>query len=349
MKKKILCIFGLILYLLVSCTILSHWIEDQMVTRVKISERNKRGSSFAFTQSVLFTDTEGEHLYEAVDGKGWSDGLRINELLPTSWYKDSFGSVNFAGTKQRYLFVISASRQPTQGEKVEVISDFSKSNDRYLYIYNADMPEDYTLPKKAELIGISENSLLISMEEAELPFLRQTAISQTEFTRTATHVFSLTEIEQFLNELPYITVLCVLLVAGVVFWGVTCFFGVCYTEKKLWTWVNIGLIFISLMSFVIILHFTKLPASMLPVKNIFDFQHYNDEIRLVYSTLRDLGRSDLLPPLDGVAQHCLIVFVTGILIVLLSALTEIVLFYRFLKQKAEDKHNLFANLNLTRS
>ena len=81
---------------------------------------------------------------------------------------------------------------------------------------------------------------------------------------------------------------------------------------------------------------------MLPAKNIFDFQHYNDEIRLVYSTLRDLGKSDLLPPLEILAHHCLLVFVAGILIVLLSALTEIVLFYRFLKQKAKDKHNHFA-------
>ncbi len=118
MKKSVICFFSLVLYLLLACLLLSLKIESEMMTLVKISERENKGSSFGFKQSVLISDEEGKHLYEVIEGSGWDTGNIARKLPAASWYIDSGESVQFTGNEQVYRFVYSASRPLQEGEKL---------------------------------------------------------------------------------------------------------------------------------------------------------------------------------------------------------------------------------------
>ncbi len=289
MKKRVICFFSLILYLLLACLLLSVKIESEMMPQVIISERKNRGGSFGFNQSVLISDEEGRHLYEVVNGSGWDSGNVAQELPASSWYIDDNGTVQFTGGGLIYRFVYSASRPLQEGENVTIIEKTEKQPDDYLYLYDGGVPEEYVLPKTAEILAQTENALLLHIEEGQSPFLEQTALSLTDSTKMATRAFSLTDATRFVKTFPVLVALGFLLVAGIVFWGMACLFGLFFEEHKLWVWRNITFAGVSIIILAILLIFVELPASMMPTTSIFDWQHYRDELALITNALKDMA------------------------------------------------------------
>ena len=289
MKKKVICVFSLILYLLVACTILSNWIETEMMTQVKISERQNRGDSFTFGQSALFSDGEEDHLYEVIDGTGWNSGLRSRELSPSQWYSDAYGKVQFDGSEQTYRFIVSASRQPQEGDEVAVIESFEKAEDQYLCIYSDGIPEEIVLPKNTEIDAQSETVLLLNQKEAEFPFFEQTAKGLTDTMAAADQIISLTESEQFLTGLPSLALAAMILLAGVVLWAFTCLLSI-HSEGNKWRIRLNAVIMIALLGYLaFLLQTVELPASMLPAENIFDLQFYSEKFTAIFSSLDALS------------------------------------------------------------
>jgi len=315
-KKNVIRVFSLILYLLVACTILSNWIEEQMMTEVKISERQNRGDSFGFSQSALFADDEGNHLYEMIDGTGWSIGLRARELPSASWYIDAYGKVQFDGSEQAYRFVVSASRQPQEGDKVAVVESFEKAEDQYLCIYSDGIPEEIVLPRNTEIAAQSENVLLLNLKDAEFPFFEQTAKGMTDTLSVADRIIGLTEAKLFLEQLPLIASVCMALIGGVVFWGAACLFSIRADGNKVYVWLNAAFVAVLLIALMLVLRSVELPASMMPCDNIFNLEYYSKELLTICNALQGLSLMDLPSFMENIVCQCSAILYYGAIILI---------------------------------
>lgn len=325
MKKRVICIFSLILYLLLACGVLSVKIEGEMTTQAKVVKRQNRGESFSINPSVLFSDEEGEYLYDVIEGTGWDSGLRARELPSESWYMDAYGSVKFDGSAQAYRFIYSASRQPRDGEKIFTVEKFEKGKDQYLYLYPEGIPEAWELPGNAEIIARTERALLLDMTDAEFPFFRHTAETLNDSTKLSEDVFSLMEVAQFLEALPGVLTVFLFLTGGVIFWSLACGCSFRADENKLLVGGNGLLAAASLGCMAFSLRSIELPASMLPTDNIFDWQYYREELYTVLNTLNDLGVTDLQCVKDRILDQCLVYIRYIILAVLIIAALELLM------------------------
>ena len=79
MKRRVLCIFVLILWGLVFCTMLSVRIEQLMIPEVVLTQADESEPSPHIALDSLFFDDTGMHLYRPREGTGWETGTRIYE------------------------------------------------------------------------------------------------------------------------------------------------------------------------------------------------------------------------------------------------------------------------------
>lgn len=79
MKRRVLCIFVLILWGLVFCTLLSVRIEQLMIPEVVLTQADESEPSPHIALDSLFFDDTGMHLYRPREGTGWETGTRIYE------------------------------------------------------------------------------------------------------------------------------------------------------------------------------------------------------------------------------------------------------------------------------
>lgn len=288
MKKKVLCFFSLVLYLLVACTILSHKIEEEMRTQVEIEVRTTAGSSVptSLHTQMLFIDDQGQHLYEVIDGTGWESGLRIHEISADSWsIQYAIGAyVEVVGGKN-YRFVESASRQPPDGRLAQIIETFETVDDRYLAVYSGGVPETLELPENAQITVRNDNALLLNMKNAALPFFAHKVRGTSATLDAADRIISLTEAERFLENLPSVTMAALVLAAGLILWAWSCCLSIRADDNKVFLWLNTAAVIASLYLLQSILNNIDLPASLLPSENILDWQHYREEFFLIFNTL----------------------------------------------------------------
>lgn len=74
MKRRVLCIFVLILWGLVFCTMLSVRIELLMIPEVVLTQADESEPSPHIALDSLFFDDTGMHLYRPREGTGWETG-----------------------------------------------------------------------------------------------------------------------------------------------------------------------------------------------------------------------------------------------------------------------------------
>lgn len=292
MKKKVLCFFSLVLYLLAACTMLSEKIEEEMTTLVQIDFRKAAGSFDPTSQSMdsLFTDEAGQHLYEVVDGAGWESGLRIREIPEGVWslayarnvYVEVPGGEN-------YRFITSASRQPPEGGLVKIVEKFKTGEDRYLVIYPDTVPEILELPENTEISAQDGNTLLLDMKKAQFPFFEHSVKKLSDAMGAADRIFSLTEVELFLKELPAAAMTALLILAALILWGYSCLLSAGVQVHRGLLGVNALLILASLGAMHPVLGSIDFPASLLPSGSILDWRHYADTLSCVFSALEALG------------------------------------------------------------
>ena len=114
MKRRSLCVICLVLYILISCTILSLKIEKEMLTQVeilKIKDNGMWGQSVSISQTALFEDAKGKHLYELVEGSGWESGLRVREIPQDSYELDyEKGTIRLPGQLDYYQSLFALAR-----------------------------------------------------------------------------------------------------------------------------------------------------------------------------------------------------------------------------------------------
>ena len=282
MRKKALCFFTFVLYVLAACTVLSHWIEETMMTRVELGSVNtKAAHTFVLRElpeRALFRDETGLHLYEVYDGTGWESGKRIREV--TGWATQGDGTVYVPGYPDPAHF-FSAPRQPRAGEKVSLLESQERGDDTYLLIFGGELPKDAQLPLEAVGFEVKGNAALMEMRSFPVPFMEQRAKTASELTGFAERIFSMGDTEQFLNQLPRIAGGAAVLLAGLVFliaaWRMP--------KAGLLRCVNGALAALCLCLLPGTLSKILLPGSLLPEENVFALSHYCTALDTVFNGL----------------------------------------------------------------
>lgn len=304
MKKKVLCAFSLILYILVAFTFLSMKIEAEMTTLVQVREIDPKkysGSTVEMPMKVLFQDRERILLFEVVDGAGWESGLRIREVPRGTWtlaYLE--GLVKIPGGDNYYRFVQSASRQPTPGERTVILpSRPARADDRYLAVYDPELPEKLELPSTAQIAARSDNALLLNMANMITPFFEHQAKGMAVHMDMAERIYSMTDAAQFLENLPLIALLACVLLAPLPIWLLSCLLARDSHENRRFLLLNIAAVIGLLFAANAIMGKIDLPASLLPPVNIFSFDYYKAEFTQILDALHSLG--DAAPDITALA------------------------------------------------
>lgn len=260
-------------YILLACTVLSVRIEEAMTLRVTAKTFN------VFLQpklsaSALFWDEGGSHLYCLEEEEGVSI---VRELKAGDDYSINYeeNSVKLSGTGERSI-ILSASRQPQVGEKAEVLQKRDQTQDRYL------------LARKAAQTSETEPETQVQIRETDRggsPFLEHEAKQSLGLDAPEEwRIYSLTDTNAFVENIPKITLVLALFLLPVVLLT-----GSCILESKKALWCNIGLSAASFGGAMALLSSVKLPFSWLPPDNIFRFSHYRDQMTAVLQALEQLG------------------------------------------------------------
>lgn len=295
MKKKVLCVFSLILYILIACTLLAEKIEVEMMTQAEVWVVKASNSSFELKLSTgyLFDEDNGKHLFEIKEGTGWESGMRAEEISSQYWQIDHSSEVPMVklNSFNDYTFIRTASRVPETGELVEIIEKPESAPDTWLVCYPEGIPEYEKLPTGMELIAQSENALLLSVEQSKYPFFEHRAIGDDlkQMEGSGMRVFSLSTVEAFLEQLLFLAVVLVLLLVPVVLWACSCFLSINPDRNKWLLGCNILLVAAALYFLRSVLGAIDLPAAMLPDDNILNWGHYSDEFRMLFENLKGMG------------------------------------------------------------
>ena len=281
MKKTFFSVFFLIFLMLSICTILAGKIEEEMTLEVIGYE--KRGSFDAFTppKDMMFRDEEGSHLYEVYQGTGWESGLRAREI---PLYGGSFN------VDRNYTIARGASRQPSYGEQALLYDGSDTGPSTYVAWYPEGIPKENKYLFQVEILEKGEHTLLLYQEKGVKPFMENRAKGgMVQLAGSDWRVYSLDALEQLLNHVPNalaaVTLVLVVTVLGLLI-CVLIFRG----ERNKWLIVFNGiLIAVALIALPEILKPIDLPASMLPMENIFNISHYHTMMTSIYNALEELS------------------------------------------------------------
>ncbi len=330
MKRRSLCVICLVLYILISCTILSLKIEKEMLTQVevlKIKDNGMWGQSVSISQTALFEDERGKHLYELVEGSGWESGLRVREI-PQDGYELDYekGTIRLPGGKD-YCFIATASRQPVVGELVEIIEskDAEAISDAFLFVYPQGVPEDLLVTDGLSIKEQSEEAVLISIENTTTYFFEHKQMGEHQTMKGHDwRIFSQETVRDFWEQIPLVVLLAVLLLAVTILWVFSCI--VCtftYHPKRLFA--TIGAISVaSLAAICIILSYIDLPSTMLPDTNILNIRHYFSELEMMLSGLKTLPSAlqEFSEVKTTASTHCTVIVALGLVLTGIATISE---------------------------
>ncbi len=321
-RRRVVCSLILTLYLLTAATALSRWIEREMITQ--ILEREVRYDHYSnqwveMPLSSMFTANRTDYLFELVEGVGWEQGERIQIISPSSYNIDPIYSHVLLFCERDYRVVRSASRFPRVGEKAETIKPGRFRDDRYLAVYDGRIPEPSDRPfgqliSSMESVAQSEHAMLITVRQGLDPFFQHYAKGTSIITDAANRIFSLTDVESFLEQLPLLAALAALVIAPVELWVWSC----CLLRRERWGAVAVNAVLAAAAGVLIfrLLGRIDLPSSLMPTENIFELDYYAQELRTVADVLRALGNPapDVFAAMETARQSVLRTALTGLLL-----------------------------------
>ncbi len=340
MKRKVLCAFALLAWILVACTLLSIRIEEQMPARVVASQNTDRGIKPLPLESVSY-DEAGCHAFSVAEGSGWESGLRARELRRDDYsVEDAQVTVTYAPFGS--YVVRYASRPLLDGEPLILLpSIVEKKPDIYLLLSETELPELTKLPRSMDLRVRERDLLLLDYADAPQPFLetqgRDTLFNVKELApyihpmlADQLRLYSLTAVEQFLENLPRAALMAVLLVFPFFLLLGACRVAGRGEGRRRWLiWADLVLTAADALALRGVLASIDLPPSLLPRQVIFDFGHYARELGRVLDALRqfdaDPAVQTLLEASHVFGQRALLILGTGLLLAVLTAAAECLL------------------------
>ena len=313
MKKTVLCIFSLVLFLLVACTILCAEIEDTMMTHAIVKQESGMEFEVKLQPSSIFEDMMGTHLYELTEGVGWNTGLRAVEV-PESYYNAESLSCSSFG---KWEYIMSASRQPREGERIMVWAlqrDLTREEDTYLLYYPMGildfeaMVEDGYISESdyekvmsgLEIVEQNELSMLVRVERGTLPYTEQMA--KTELSALEGYdwrIYRIKDVEKLLSSLPLIALVIIAVAFPIALWAYTCWLSRKEEENATLIKINAGVIAGMLIVLLILMKIIDLPPSLMPLDNIFDMAHYSQTFGTIFSLLGTMSSGQSVLTLAG--------------------------------------------------
>ena len=289
MKRRILCVICLLLYILAACTILSLKIEPEMIIPVDAQEIKGANTQKAYIElpmTVLFDRL----LYEVVEGTGWDSGPRAQLITYTEYTIDDENEKVLLDTGVDRLLITSASREPVNGELVEVLPEKQdKKSDQFLFVYPNRIPHDITISRKLEVIEKSSTAILAVKEETDVTFLEHQQKGQfAKMAGEEWRIFSMDDLMAFWQQVPFAVQIMLFLLGIILLWIVS-FVVSTRTARPGWLFAYAGsLSVLSLLGIQYNLNRIDFPSSMLPDANILHLKHYIYEQKLISQALETI-------------------------------------------------------------
>lgn len=284
MKKKALCIFMLIFWMVGACTLLSIKVEEQMIPQVTLtSVQGGFGSKSVLPMDCLQMDDEGiPRLYSTYEGTGWEAGTRVREETGGYMFtEDGLELENGWGDYVQY-----ASKPLRSGEIVEVVRGGKKESDYWLAVFPDGVPEQMgKLPSGTGVVERSGSAILIAVDKADLPYMTGRVKSLIPAVEGA-EVYSFGEMEKFLDALPAVGLVLGILLAAVTLWVCSCVLAKEPRKNRAELVINITLGVLLLVGLFFTLRTLELPSSMLPKERITEFGYFFREYRQFFSALK---------------------------------------------------------------
>lgn len=320
--KRAVSISMLIGYLLIVCTFLSLKIENTMIIHAVTHQLNAVTEN-TVSDSALFSDDSGKHLYYVEEGIGWDDGLRVKEF-EEDLYSHNLGTRTVdLSMYYDWNVIMTASRQPQAGEKIQVIENRSTERDLYLLVYPNGTPSNLSAITEAKLIAVSDNAAVVELENATTPFFEHEAKSiLAPYQQQGWRIYSLNCVAQFVECIPTFVLAFVLLLIPLFLLVPSCMIR---HSKATVLWINAG---ISSVLMAIAFYFISpitLPISLLPANHIFDWNHYSLIFSEIGTALRQLELTDTMFMLENAGNTAIWIISVGIGIVTLFAIFELLL------------------------
>lgn len=298
MKRKSICAFLLIFWVLLVCTIFTYRIEEWMTPWVEITTENSNRDTgeFYLPLDVLVYENDSPVLYEVVQGDGWESGSQVRPYSPANYavlpgrvsisISSSYGYLHYSTKGFRNLDVVNVVSEPME-----------RGADFWLAVSNQKMPELGDLPRTMRVEAKTENTLLLSVEGTRLPFMAGRAKSEIPFAEKAAFtdpqaeetVYSLGDTEQAVAALPRLALLLLFLLVPLILWGYSCFLTKEARKNRAFLLINGGLAAALLIGLPFFLSTIDLPSSLLPRINILEFGHYAEEFREIFTALNGLS------------------------------------------------------------
>lgn len=288
MKRKSLCAFLLIFWLFGVCTLLSAWVEDLMTPQAVVvrPEYQKGTGGSVIPKDCLFYGETGSTLYVTYEGTGWEAGIRAE--ISTEMYQETKRGLEMSMGNDEYIEYVSKPIQP--GDKIKKIKNTRKVPDHWLAMLPKDAPKPEAAGEGISLEQESGRNLLISVENCVQPFMENQAQKllfkgETQLPADL-KIYSMNDTESLLSALPLLAVLLVSLLVPLILWAYSCRLAKSPRKNKKALLVNGGIAAACFAALPFLLNVIKLPSSLLPQDNIFDFGHYSHEFSQIFAALK---------------------------------------------------------------
>lgn len=321
MKKRVILALALAAFLLIACTMLSTKIEEEMLTQVASFDippkpagkyeinlpmwyLHNEGDTMDTEKFFLSTDFSQCDLYQLEEGVGWEEGLRIRAVEKDAYRADALaGGITGADETRGWRFVTYASRPPKDGLKAEVLEKEELGLERYLVYYPDGIPADAVPSNNMTILKQEGNTLLISLNRAPKTMLPERARRQMgTYGVKGVTMYSLSAMEQFLENLPKIAGVICILFAGAAVWVQSCFLLANDWENRWYLRLNACFGVILLLALYALLKRIDLPASLLPRENILELSHYSRIFGQALGSLRGFN-GNLFESLNNLGEH----------------------------------------------
>ena len=298
MKRKVLCIFSLVAYLLLFCTIFAPMAGREMAILVEVKQIKKNVS---FNPQVAIScalwDDE-EIIFQVVEGTGWNIGSRVDPL-PRQYYSISH---DFKGNPSHvvlspgaeYSVILSASRSPRKDDLVEIVDPEESPGEKLILYCPEGVQEIKLLQNNFTVSQQGEQGILMDTMSIKMPYFEHRTVQalKDRVIAEGLRVYSYSDAKNFLWQLPLLSLMTGLLVCGVILWGGTCLLTKKQQSKRLLC-VNIGAIALTLLVIWPLTYAIDLPASLMPPNSILDLGHYFSEFSNIFTALASAGDHSL--------------------------------------------------------
>lgn len=281
MKRKYI-VAVLLFYVFGICTLFSIKIERSMMTQataLKIDSIDK----MEIPITALFQDAGGSYLYYAEEGIAWLEGLRAQECDSNHYSVDHSRQIIDGSFLGGQTIILSASRQPENDERINILQERQRIADRYLFLFaGACSPEGLS----GKILLQSAEAILTEEPDAKTPFLEEEVKDrQADLYGQKYNIYSLNDAEQMAQSLSKIIELFAFSLLPIL---LLLFICIAPQKSPVLFWINLCISATVLAVMAYTLPKIQLSPSWMPAENIFDFGHYRAMFTQIKDGLRTL-------------------------------------------------------------